>query len=35
MSGVTISALIKKMNLELLTKEINTDTAAGGLLRAF
>ena len=25
MSGVTISALIKKMNLELLTKEINTD----------
>ena len=24
MSGVTISALIKKMNLELLTKEINT-----------
>ena len=25
MSGVTISALIKKMNLELLTKEIHTD----------
>ena len=47
MSGVTISALIKKMNLELLTKEINTDkiklyhpdvnrpALQGGLLRAF